>query len=342
MGELDKTDTNEIAYASDGAQTWAELLKNTALYDPQKKQFILPQVERNFRQELEDYNQRDFFRTPMLDIPHKDDYGLMDINPFGLGVKPRFTPIEYSLPDSKIMVTGSGEYGMATIFDYDIVIYVVSHLARQMNEVKHRIQQGETNPRLPSRRMHVIASDMFKQLKIKDGGKQQKALLSKLRRLKGTNIEIMTKEGKRRRDGSFSLIGDFVIDSETKGGNVSEFILDIPAWIYDGVVKVKAPTVLTLQDKYMLLKSGYHKFLYRIARKSAGEDCWEWTIEELHLRSGSVQPLRKFKDDIKGAIDALVKDPFPDYHIYYKETGKARRGKITVHIENRTLPTNNN
>ena len=337
---INKIEKQEHLYPSDGAETWIQLLKNTALFDKKAGKPLISQRNRNFRKDHSSSNQTDLFHTSMMDIPHKDEYGLMDINPFGLGKKPRFSPIIYDLPDAKITVTGSGEYGIATIYDYDIVIYMISHLTRQMNDIKHKIMEGEQNPRLPQRLMHVNVSDLFRQLKIIGGGKQLALLKSKLQRLKGTVIEIDKKIDKTlRRNGTLSLIGDYQIDSETKSGNISEFILEVPRWIYDGVVRTADPTVLTLCDDYILLKSGYHKFLARIARKSAGENSWNWSIEQLYERSGSNRPMKRFKSDIKEAIDKLKTDPLPDYDIHYQETGTGRRKDLSIHIQSRTLPT---
>jgi plasmid replication initiation protein len=335
----DNSSDDHTIYPSDGVETWDELLQASTGFLSTERKTLLAQKDRNFRLSADNQDQLDFFHSPMLDIPHKDDYGLMDINPFGLGKKPRFSPIVYDLSDATITVIGSTEYGIATIYDYDIVIYMISHLARQMNDVKYKVEKGEINPRLPGRRMHVLTSDLFKQLKVTDGGKQLETLLAKLKRLKGTNIEITAKKNDHRRDGSFSLIGDYIIDSETKTGKLSEFYIDIPSWVYDGVVRVTNPTILTLCDDYMSLKSGYHKFLARIAKKSAGQNCWDWTIEELHQRSGSNQPLKNFKLDMKKAINKLQQDPLPEYHINYIETGKGRRSKMSVQIKNRVLPT---
>lgn len=326
-------DKNEHFYASDGAKTWIELLRKTALFDKKTGKSLLSQTQRNFRKEREDSKQTDIFHTPILDMPCKDDYGLMDINPFGLGKRPRFSTITYDLNDSKITVTGSGEYGLATIFDYDIVIFMVSHLVRQMNKLKNDVERGVKNPKLPPRIMHVNVSDLFKYIEIEDGGYQHKALLSKLQRLKGTLVEIEKNLDKStRRVGSLSLIGDYAIISKTKTGNISSFELEVPRWIYDGVVRQGDPTVLTLCDEYMLIKNGYHKFLARIARKSAGEDSWDWNIRHLYERSGTPQTLKDFQRDIKKSIDDLKEDPIKEYTIIYKETGKGRKKDLDIYI----------
>ncbi|GAW87094.1 hypothetical protein bplSymb_SCF05601P005 [Bathymodiolus platifrons methanotrophic gill symbiont] len=128
------------------------------------------------------------------------------------------------------------------------------------------------------------------------------------------------------------MIGDYAIISKTKTGNISSFELEVPRWIYDGVVRQGDPTVLTLCDEYMLIKNGYHKFLARIARKSAGEDSWDWNIRHLYERSGTPQTLKDFQRDIKKAIDDLKEDPIKEYTIIYKETGKGRKKDLDIYI----------
>jgi hypothetical protein len=84
-----------------------------------------------------------------------------------------------------------------------------------------------------------------------------------------------------------------------------------------------------------LIKNGYHKFLARIARKSAGEDTWNWNIMHLYERSGTQQSVREFKRDIKKAINDLKKDPIKEYEITYTEKGKGRNKDLNIHIKNR-------
>ncbi len=334
----EEDDSYNLMYASDGAFTWQELLRNTALLaageDGQNK---LKNIYRNFRQYDEDdrQGQLNFMASSsMVEVSLKDDTSLMDICPFGLSKTPRFKPIHYKLRDSYVNVTGNAEHGMATVFDYDIVIYVATSLNAQMNDLKKRVRSGEKNPILPPRKMRCYTTDVFEFLKIKRGGKQYSNFKDKLRRLKGTQIEIeKIIEGGYRREGSFSLIGDWEIISETKSGKISEISIGIPDWIYDGIVRQSDPTVLTLCDDYMLLKSGYHKFLARIAKKSAGENSWNWTLEQLYERSGSTQPIKDFRCDLLNALKSLKKDPIPEYIFTWREGDRGRPKPLDVRIQ---------
>ncbi len=316
----DIEECGDTTYLSKGVNDWQGLISNyipnPLLRDQVKK------IGNNFRRDPLSEKQSDFFIPTLSDITNKDDQSLMDISPFGLGKKPRFTPIEYDLKDAVVTVSGSSKYGMATIFDYDIVIFIVSHLTREMQLVKNKVQYGNSNPVLPSRKIQPMVSDLFKFLKIKSGGEQYKLLMDKLARLKGTVITIDKKGSSKRRGGGFSLIGEYKVASETQKGNVSEIEIGIPDWIYDGIVTPETPTVLTLDPKYMLLKSGYHKFLDRIARKSAGKSISEWKLKTLYERSGTSRGYNKFKYDILNSIEALSKNPLPDYDVRHKIKSK--------------------
>jgi plasmid replication initiation protein len=332
--DLESDDDKRILYASDGALTWQELLTNTALLSAgdDGKKLLSKQKVNNFRKYEENpQSQFDFFNASMVDISYKDDISLMDISPFGIGKKPRTAPIEYDLRDALVKVTANAEYGMATIFDYDIVIYMASHLNAQMNDLKRKVTAGEKNPHLPPRKLRVYTSEMFDHLKIDQGGKQYDNLKQKLRRLRGTNIEVDKKiDGGLRREGSFSLIGDWEILSETKSGRIAELTIGYPDWIYDGIVRESDPTLLTQVDDYMLLRYGMHKWLARLAKKSAGMNSWKWTLEQLYERSGSSQPLKNFRIDLIDALEKLKEDPIPEYKFLWEEsdTGKyQRRGK---------------
>ena len=331
MSEPEQKPKDSPPYASDGAERWIDLLKNTRVLEATGR--LKAPSQSNYREEPESSKQPDFFRTPVVDLSHKDDVNLMDFTPFGLGKTPRFDTIEYKLTNCTARVYGSTEHGLATVYDYDIVIFMISQLANQMNDVRQRIETGEDNPELPNRRMHVYASDMLEGIKRPQGGNQQSELTQRLQRLKGSVIELHGKEGTKRRLGTFSLIGDFSITKDTKTGKISEFFIDIPEWIYDGVVRVSHPSVVNLSENYMLLKSGYHKFLARMAKKSAGEGQWEWKVETLYERSGSKQPMAQFKRDIKESIDKLQKDPLKGYEVTYREEGQGKGNRKALKIK---------
>ena len=83
--------------------------------------------------------QLDIFRAAYADIPIRDQRDTMERPFFSLAKKPRRTPIEYSVNGVTVKVT-PGEYGIATIWDADILIW----LATQITEALDR--GGEVSP----------------------------------------------------------------------------------------------------------------------------------------------------------------------------------------------------
>ena len=124
------TDTKQ-PYVSDNCETYTDLEDSHEKIKNPELASILKKVNRsrNYRKPPIDNKQLDIFEPPPLtDISTKDEISLMDIAVFGLGRKPRFEPIEYNLKDAHIMVQGGTNCGMATIFDYDIFLYMISYL----------------------------------------------------------------------------------------------------------------------------------------------------------------------------------------------------------------------
>ena len=70
--------------------------------------------------------QLDFFVPQVHDAPLKDEMNLMDIAPFALSKVRRDGVIRYELKDSIITIEGGAEVGLATTYDYDIFLSMVS------------------------------------------------------------------------------------------------------------------------------------------------------------------------------------------------------------------------
>jgi plasmid replication initiation protein len=325
------SDNEKEKYLSDGANTWSDL---EAAHNNIKSPELAAQLKRitkHYRKPPKNDKQLDIFSPSLSDVSTKDDISLMDIAVFGLGRKPRFDPIEYDLNDAHIVVQGGTKCGMATIFDYDIFLYMVSYLTHEMNQIREDVKKGH-EAYLPPRIIKPPVCDLLKYCRRDDGGENYKQLEAALERLSTTKISIKKKSSKKRRAGMFSLIGDYKIITETRTGNISELLINIPDWVYDGIVRLENSTVLTLHEDYFLLSQGYHRFLHRLARKAAGKSEAIYGIEKLYERSGSNRIFRSWKADIKKAINDLKDNPLPDYNVIWEEKGK------TINI--RFIPTN--
>ena len=251
--------------------------------------------------------QTDFFVPSIYDVPLKDDVNLMDIAPFRLSKRHqnKAAVIKYHVKDAEIEIS-SGAKGMATIYDYDIVLMMISELTKRAEEWR----KGNTPP--PD---HYFAPNVYEILKFcrrPTKGAAYEDVRSALSRLMSTKIEIVSeKDGMRRADG-FNLIDGYTVLSKTKSGRISQVSIGIPNWIYDGVVRDTAPTVLTYNPDYFLLSSGIDKFLYRLARKAAGSTEAVYNLRNIHRNSGSQSSFKEFSRAMRKRV---AQNDLPDYEL---------------------------
>jgi plasmid replication initiation protein len=86
--------------------------------------------------------QADLFAPAFVDIPIRDQRDMMERPFFSLAKSPRKTPITYEVGGTVVKVYPVKEFGIATIWDADILIWA----ATQITEAVDR--GGATNPRI--------------------------------------------------------------------------------------------------------------------------------------------------------------------------------------------------
>lgn len=256
--------------------------------------------------------QADFFVPGVWDVAAKDNRGIMDVAVFRLSKKhARANEVmTHSLPDGHVRVT-SGPDGMASIWDYDIVLMGVSHLTEAMN--RHRAGLGEK----PGRTFRPHVSEILKFCRQSDGGRQYEAVESALRRLKQTTVEIV-----RRRQGrggrsirvieGAGLINDYRAMSYEDTGHVASVEIELPKWLYEAVVETEHPEVLTMHPDYFLMTPGLGRFVYRLARVAAGRGEARWSFRLIYERSGSQGAFKRCTFDLRELIKA---NDLPEYEL---------------------------
>ena len=269
-----------------------------------------------------------FFVPSVFDAPIKDDVNLMDVAPFSLSKRPRDGVIRYELKDSLITIEGGAETGLATVFDYDIFLNMVSYLAEEVRQFRIEESKGR-RPTLPAKVYRPSTAHILKFCRRSDGGRQYEEIEQALRRLAKTSITISNLHGgKRRQVDTRPLIGEYKVVSTTSTGRVDEVEITIPDWVYMSVVKAeKVLPLLTLNPDYFLISSGLGRFIYRLARKAAGKGEAFYTVADLHKRSGSPQEMRFFLRDLKEFVSRTVAFPMPDYDIALTE---GRNGPVLI------------
>lgn len=253
----------------------------------------------------------DFFLPVLYDISARDSRSVMDVAPFRLSKKdlrPN-TKIVYDLPDGHITVT-SGPHGMASVWDYDIVLMAISHLTEAMN----RYRDGKGEKPGPNFRPHIGA--VLKFCRRENGGKQKDSIVGALERLASTLITI---ERKKKVDKKLLTITEgenhiakFAVITNEFTGKVEFIEIKIADWIYRQVTEGKGPDVLTVHPDYFLIESGVGRFLYRLARRAAGQTTATWGFRTLHERSGSTAQFFEFTRMLRALIRA---NELPDYKL---------------------------
>lgn len=272
--------------------------------------------KRVLRAAPEDDAQLMFFVPTVYDAPIKDDVNLMDVAPFSLGKTVRTGVIRYELKDSLITIEGGAEVGLATVFDYDIFLNMMSYLAGEVRRYRLENEKG-LRPSLPPKVYRPSAAHILKFCRRTSGGRQYEEIEAALRRLAKTTISVTNLAGgKRRQVDTRPLIGEYRVVSKTSTGKVDEIEITIPDWVYLSVVKTeKVLPLLTLNPDYFLISSGLGRFIYRLARKAAGKGTATYSVRELHKRSGSPQEFRKFLYDLRELVARTQAFPMPDYEL---------------------------
>lgn len=261
-----------------------------------------------------------FFVPGIYDAPIKDDVNLMDVAPFSLSKKARNGVIQYELKDSLITIEGGADSGIATVFDYDIFIHMVSWLADEVR--KYRISEAKgLRPSLPPSFYRPNIAHILKFCRRSSGGRQYEEIEGALKRLKHTNISVVNLfGGDRRKVDDRSLIEDYTVLSTTSTGKVDLVEITIPQWVYKTVVKNdKALPLLTMHGDYFLISSGLGRFIYRLARKAAGKDVARYGAKEIYKRSGSTQEFRFFLRDLREFVVRTQLLPMPEYDLSLEE-----------------------
>lgn len=281
-------------------------------------------------------NQFDFFVPRVHDAPLKDEMNLMDVAPFALSKVRRHGVIRYELKDSVVTIEGGAEVGLATAYDYDIFLSMVSYLAEEVRRYRIWEKKGR-RPSLPPATYSPTASHLLRFCRRDLGGKQYAELENALDRLQATRIKITNLTGgKRRETQSFPMIGRYKVISRTDQDRVEKVEIEVPQWVYDGVVQPDGkPSILTLNPDYFLINQPIARFVYRLARKAAGTSSAYYTLDDLRYRSGSRLPPGKFRAKIESIVESTKTTPLPDYDLELRTT---KRGAV-LHMTRREEET---
>ena len=276
----------------------------------------------------------DLFVPRMNSLPLKDQREMMERPFFSLQKRKRLKPIEYESPDGDVWVHVSANplFGIATIWDADILIWATSRL-------NHEREKG-ANDLSPT--LHTTAHELLKAIRRDTGGKGYKELEAALQRLQATSIQTSIRAAKRDKRAQFGWLDEWAMDVDPDTGIVRGLTITLSKWVYDGLMGEK--TLLTLHPDYFSLQGGLERAIYRIARKHAGDQPRGWTcrLSVLHEKSGSDSPQKQFNYLMKKIVEA---NALPDYDlsvtttqdraaaIHFVRRGAADRARLQAAID---------
>jgi plasmid replication initiation protein len=277
-------------------------------------------VKSNLRPVPDGDAQPDFFVPTLYDVSTKDSRSIMDVAVFRLSKREKRAGevIRYELSDGYVEVK-AGPDGMASIWDYDLVLMMVSHLT----EATNRFREGRGEK--PGRTYRPHVSEILKFCRRGDGGRQSDEVEGALDRLKGTTIKSVRESpaiaGRRpmREVKAEGLISDYTVISQTDTGKIAAVEIEAPRWLYKEVTEGKRPDVLTVHPDYFLIEPGIGRFVYRLARRAAGKQEARWSFQTVYERSGSAGSFKEFCRLLRKIIAA---NDLPEY-LLHEETGQA-------------------
>ena len=221
------------------------------------------------------------------DASPRDQRDLMERPFFSLAKAKRTAPILYESAGVRVEVFGMAEYGMATIWDADVLIWAASQIVAAENS-------GLTT----SRFFRFTPYQLLMAIGRATGAREYRLLKNALIRLQSTSIRTTIRQGEHWRRHQFSWINEWE-ELTTRDGRIEGMEFVLPDWFYRGVTD--RSLVLAIDPAYFRLTGGIERWLYRVARKHAGHQPHGWLFEvaHLHQKSGSLARISDFALDLR-------------------------------------------
>jgi plasmid replication initiation protein len=275
---------------------------------------MVPNTPNNLDALLPDrHPQRDFFVCDVADAVLKDLIPKMEHPFYALSKKPDTAVRRHQHGDKWLEVIPSVK-GQATIYDKDILIYVVSQVMEALNRGEKVSREIRFNPR-----------DLLMFTNRGTGGKDYEAFCEGLDRLMGTVIKtnITTASsgsavplGDEEETGRFHLIEKATVRRKNgSNGRILWAEITISEWIFNSI---RRNQVLTLHPDYFRLRKPIERRVYEIARKFCGHsESWKIGLDKLLSRTGARTELKRFRHTIR---EMARTDHLPDYHVYHDDS----------------------
>jgi plasmid replication initiation protein len=251
--------------------------------------------------------QFDLFLPYLADLPLRDQREMMERPFFSLAKSKRLKPIEYRSPDGKVWVhvSANPNYGMATIWDADILIYCASVISDMKRRGVNHIPQT----------LHFMPYDLLRSIGRPTTGRGYELLGQALDRLQSTTVKTNIR-AENRRETTFSWLDSWTQLIDEKHDRARGMSLTLAHWFYEGLLMDGG--VLSIDRAYFDITGGRERWLYKVARKhagGAGEAGFAISLPVLFEKSGAEGQYRRFKFEMA----AIAKrDALPGYGLVWE------------------------
>jgi plasmid replication initiation protein len=236
--------------------------------------------------------------------------------------KKRTTPIKFSGKNISLSVYSPAEFGIATIWDWDLIIFAASHLN---DAIEHSATASPT--------IRFAPYDALRQMRRGTSGKHYQELAQAIRRLRVTtvitNIRFEDGAGEER---PFSWLTSYripkrytqtIMTPEAPHGDPDPsqpWEIELPPWLYNALLRQRE--ILAVHPDYFDLTGGIERWLYRLARKAVPDKAsWpgiSFRMETLFERSGLSGRIRQFRAKIE---DISARQCLPEYDVVINRDG---------------------
>jgi plasmid replication initiation protein len=261
--------------------------------------------------------QPDLFAASFADIPIRDQRDTMERPFFSLAKKPRLTPIEYKVGNVWVEVSANPQFGMATIWDADILIWAST-------QITEALDRGLKS----SRTIQFHPYNLLRAIRRSTGGQDYTRLRAALERLTHTAVRTNIRVEATKKFTSFHWLESWTETIDATTNEPTGMTITLPDWLYDGIVQRGG--VLTIHENYFLLTGGIERWLYRVARKHAGvqQIGWRFSMRQLYEKSGSAARFSDFAIDIRRVVQA---NDLPEYELELHRNEEAEEIVTFVH-----------
>ncbi|MBB4086922.1 plasmid replication initiation protein [Sphingomonas carotinifaciens] len=252
-------------------------------------------------------------------MPLRDQREMMERPFFSLAKSKRVKPIDYRSPDGKLWVhvSANPDYGMATIWDADILIYCASMLAdmarRGINDVP--------------RKLHLMPYDLLRAIGRQPTGRAYELLGQALDRLVATTVKTNIR-AENRREATFSWLDGWTQLVDEKTERSRGMTIELSNWFWEGVMMTGG--VLSIDRAYFDISGGRERWLYKVARKhagGAGEAGFAISMPTLFEKSGAEGQYRRFKFEIARIAD---RNELPGYALTIEQVEGKREPNLRM------------